>query len=362
MNQNTTKTVAASDVAEVVVPCLDLDQTLSFFIENLGFRVEMITPADNPKMAIVSGYGLRLCLRSGGSGKDIFLRLHSTDRKSQTLQAPNDTTIEIINPSVGVELPELRESLVVTPLTSDASWTVGRAGMRYRDLIPSRLGGVFIASHIHIPNGGPVPDYVHYHRIKFQMIYCKSGWVRVVYEDQGEPFVMHAGDCVLQPPEIRHRVLESSDNLEVIEIGAPAEHKTFAEHQITLPTAQLKPDRDFSGQRFVRHVAEKTPWLPWRYSGFEARNTGIDTATSGYASAMTVRAKKSAVITESKHQHELMFMFILSGSATLEAGSDHETKQLHVGTSVTLPSTLNFKFEATADDTQFLLVEVGSST
>ena len=362
MNQNTTKTVAASDVAEVVVPCLDLDQTLSFFIENLGFRVEMITPADNPKMAIVSGYGLRLCLRSGGSGKDIFLRLHSTDRKSQTLQAPNDTTIEIINPSVGVELPELRESLVVTPLTSDASWTVGRAGMRYRDLIPSRLGGVFIASHIHIPNGGPVPDYVHYHRIKFQMIYCKSGWVRVVYEDQGAPFVMHAGDCVLQPPEIRHRVLESSDNLEVIEIGAPAEHETFAEHQITLPNAQLKPDRDFSGQRFVRHVAEQSPWLPWRYSGFEARNTGIDTATSGYASAMTVRAKKSAVITESKHQHELMFMFILSGSATLEAGSDHETKQLHVGTSVTLPSTLNFKFEATADDTQFLLVEVGSST
>ena len=362
MNQNTAKTVAAPDVAEIVVPCLDLDQTLSFFIENLGFRIEMITPADNPKMAIVSGYGLRLCLRSGGSGKDIFLRLHSTDRKSQTLQAPNDTTIEIINPSVGVELPELRESLVVTPLTSDASWTVGRAGMRYRDLIPSRLGGVFIASHIHITNGGPVPDYVHYHRINFQMIYCKSGWVRVVYEDQGAPFVMHAGDCVLQPPEIRHRVLESSDNLEVIEIGAPAEHETFAEHQITLPNAQLKPDRDFSGQRFVRHVAEQSPWLPWRYSGFEARNTGIDTATSGYASAMTVRAKKSAVITESKHQHELMFMFILSGSATLEAGSDHETKQLQIGTSVTLPSTLNFKFEATADDTQFLLVEVGSST
>ena len=109
MNQNTAKTVAAPDVAEIVVPCLDLDQTLSFFIENLGFRVEMITPADNPKMAIVSGYGLRLCLRSGGSGKDIFLRLHSTDRKAQTLQAPNGTTIEIINPSVGVELPELRE-------------------------------------------------------------------------------------------------------------------------------------------------------------------------------------------------------------------------------------------------------------
>jgi hypothetical protein len=48
----------------------------------------------------------------------------------------------------------------------------------------------------------------------------------------------------------------------------------------------------------------------------------------------------------------------LSGSATLEAGNDRETKQLQVGTSVTLPSTLNFKFEVTADDTQFLIVQL----
>jgi mannose-6-phosphate isomerase-like protein (cupin superfamily) len=321
----------------------------------------MITPADNPTTAVISGYGVRLCLRSGGSGKGITFRLNSNSRATQTLHAPNGTTIEIINASNDVVLPELKESLVVTPLTSDASWTVGRAGMRYRDLIPSRFGGAFIASHIHIPSGGPVPDYVHYHRIKFQMIYCKSGWVRVVYEDQGESFVMNAGDCVLQPPEIRHRVLESSDNLEVIEIGAPAEHETFAEHTITLPTPTLQPDRDFAGQRFVRHIADQTPWLPWRHAGFEARNTGIDQATSGYANAMTIRAKKSAVFAESKHQNQLMFIFILSGSATLETGIDHETKQLQSGTSVTLPSTLNFKFEATADDTQFLLVEVGSS-
>jgi mannose-6-phosphate isomerase-like protein (cupin superfamily) len=353
--------MGTQEVAEVVVPCFDLDETLSFFLNSLGFRVEMITPADNPNTAIISGYGVRLCLRSGGSGKAITLRLNSNNRATQTLHAPNGTTVEIINSSTSVVLPELKESLVVRPLTSDASWTVGRAGMRYRDLIPSRLGGAFIASHIHIPNGGPVPDYVHYHRIKFQMIYCKRGWVRVVYEDQGESFVMNAGDCVLQPPEIRHRVLESSDNLEVIEIGAPAEHETFAEHTITLPTPTSQPNRDFAGQRFVRHIADQTPWLPWHHAGFEARNTGIDLATSGYANAMTIRANKRSVITESKHQNQLMFLFVLSGSATLETGDDRETKQLEVGASVTLPSMLNFKFEATADDTQFLLVEVGLS-
>jgi mannose-6-phosphate isomerase-like protein (cupin superfamily) len=353
--------MGTQEVAEVVVPCFDLDETLSFFLNSLGFRIEMITPADNPNTAIISGYGVRLCLRSGGSGRDITLRLNSNSRQTQTLHAPNGTTVEIINASADVVLPELKESLVVIPLTSDASWTVGRAGMRYRDLIPSRLGGAYIASHIHIPRGGPVPDYVHYHRIKFQLIYCKRGWVRVVYEDQGESFVMNAGDCVLQPPEIRHRVLESSDNLEVIEIGAPAEHETFAEHTITLPTPTSRPDRDFSGQLFVRHIADQTPWLPWRHSGFEARNTGIDLATSGYANAMTIRANKRSVITESKHQNQLMFLFVLSGSATLETGDDRETKQLEVGASVTLPSMLNFKFEATADDTQFLLVEVGLS-
>ena len=356
---NNKNQLTATDSAEVVVPCIELDPTLAFFTSELGFRVEMITPADNPNTAIISGYGVRLCLRSGGSGRDITLRLNSNSRQTQTLHAPNGTTVEIINASADVVLPELKESLVVTPLTSDASWTVGRAGMRYRDLIPSRLGGAFIASHIHISNGGPVPDYVHYHRIKFQMIYCKRGWVRVVYEDQGESFVMNAGDCVLQPPEIRHRVLESSDNLEVIEIGAPAEHETFAEHTITLPTPSLQPDRDFAGQRFVRHIADQTPWLPWRHAGFEARNTGIDLATSGYANAMTIRANKRSVITESKHQNQLMFLFVLSGSATLETGNDRETFQLEVGASVTLPSTHKFKLEISTDNTQFLLVEVG---
>ena len=71
-------------------------------------------------------------------------------------------------------------------------------------------------------------DYVHYHNVRFQIIYCYKGWVRVVYEDQGTPFVLQAGDCVLQPPRIRHRVIESSPGLEVIEIASPAEHETFA--------------------------------------------------------------------------------------------------------------------------------------
>ena len=62
-----------------------------------------------------------------------------------------------------------------------------------------------------------------------------KGWVRLAYEGQGEPFILEAGDCVLQPPEIRHRVLESSAGAEVIELGSPAEHITMADHDMTLP-------------------------------------------------------------------------------------------------------------------------------
>ena len=355
---NSKNQLTATDSAEVVVPCIELDPTLVFFTSELGFRIEMITPADNPNTAIISGYGLRLCLRVGGSGKDVSLRLRSATRSPQLLQAPNGTQIEIISATSQVVLPPLQEALVISEFASDASWTIGRAGMRYRDLVPSRLGGRVIASHIHIPNGGPVPDYVHYHRISFQMIYCKSGWVRVIYEDQGESFVMQAGDCVLQPPEIRHRVLESSDNLEVIEIGSPAEHETFAEHEIKLPTSTLRPDRDFSGQKFVRHIASESPWLPWRFSGFVSRNTGIDKVTNGLASTETVRGKQFAVMSQTSHEFSLMFLFVLKGSISLEVDIKESPIIFMAGSSITIPSDYSFQLKIRENDSEFLLVQV----
>jgi len=132
--------------------------------------------------------------------------------------------------------------------------------MQYRDLIPDRQGGQFIASHIRIPQGGPVGDNVHHHDIRLQLIYCYRGWVRLVYEDQGDPFVMHAGDCILQPPHSCHRVLKSSDGLEVIELGSLAEHMTYLDHDMTLPTGRERPARDFNGPRFMFHQAATAPW------------------------------------------------------------------------------------------------------
>ena len=340
----------------IVLPCIDLEETLKFFVDEVGFKLEMITPADNPRSAVIAGYGTRVCLDTEFSGAPGLLRLETNSETNSRKIAPNGTSIEFLSKNRTPIYVVLDDALIVSKLSAEVSMTTGRAGMIYRDLIPGRLGGRVIASHIHIPNGGPVPDYVHYHRVKFQMIYCKSGWVRVVYEDQGESFVMHAGDCVLQPPEIRHRVLESSDNLEVIEIGSPAEHETFAEHEITLPTSTLRPDRDFSGQKFVRHIATETQWLPWRFPGFVSRNTGIDKATAGFASAETVRGEVGATITDTKKSHELFFVFVLNGSVSLTTKEANQKTILNINSSVVIPSNCEFKLEITSPNTELLVV------
>lgn len=201
-----------------------------------------------------------------------------------------------------------------------AHWEVGRAEMLYRDLIPDRDGGRIIASHIRIPAGGPVPDYVHFHAVSFQIIYCYRGWVRVVYEDQGEPFLLEPGDCVLQPPRIRHRVLESSAGLEVIEVTGPAAHQTSADPTMELPTPLLRPERAFDGQRFVRHRAAGAPWQ--RRAGVAIRDLGIGEATGGLVTAEVVRVTAPIELCRARSVFALVLEGDRAGDAVLVPAGD----------------------------------------
>lgn len=357
-----------STTARIVLPCRDLDQSLAFFIDVLGFRVDAIWPADDPVTAVISGHGTRLKLRRDFDSAPGVLELTCDDPGSiadgvLTLEAPNGTVVHLLPNDPPIVVPSVCQSLAIQTAQGDATWGIGRAGMRYRDLIADRQGGRFIASHICIPNGGPVPDYVHFHKIRFQAIYCYRGWVRVVYEDQGESFVMNAGDCVLQPPRIRHRVLESSDNLEVIEIGCPAEHETIADHSITLPTLELNPDRHFGGQRFVRHVAATALWSPWRHAGFACRDIGIGSATGGLAGVRVIRpmakVKASETAQESgpeTHSGEFYFLFILNGSIVLTIdGTDHQFRERDC---VTIPAGMLFGFSKPSVNCELLEVSL----
>ena len=49
-------------LAHLVLPGGDLDETLRFFIDALGFRLDGIMPADEPRLARLSGHGLNLLL------------------------------------------------------------------------------------------------------------------------------------------------------------------------------------------------------------------------------------------------------------------------------------------------------------
>ena len=251
-------------------------------------------------------------------------------------------------------MPPTAQLLVVSRGAGAEAWGVGRAGMRYRDLVPDRLGGAFIASHIRILEGGPVADYVHFHKIRFQTIFCRKGWVLVAYEGQGEPLLMQAGDCLLQPPLIRHRVMESSAGAEVVEICAPAQHITIADRSMTLPNGDLQPGRNFGGQQFVFHVAAKSAWVPWRVPGYEVQDTGIDTATAGLAGVRVVRPVNAGVAAHQAHASEVCFYFVLSGTVSLTAQG--ETYRLGSDDSITLPDGLPYTLSEPSLDLTLLEV------
>lgn len=346
-----------------VIPCADLDATMDFFREALGFRIDVISPADSPSTVVMSGHGTTIRLqRVAGHFDPGVVQVLCDDPgdfglATTELTAPNGTRIQLLSADPGIEVPRLQQSLVVSTIRGNAQFGVGRAGMNYRDLIPDRQGGRFIASHIRIPDGGPVPDYVHFHKVRFQLIFVASGWVKVVYEDQGEPFVMEAGDCVLQPPTIRHRVLESSDGLEVIEIGCPAEHDTIAEHVITLPTGRTLPDREYGGQLFVRHRAASSAWDPFRVDGFVTQDLGIGHATHGLAGARVIEPRGGNRMPRSVIDNEFLFTYVLSGRADLETGAQ-PPQPLEAGDSFVIPADLPFALSGISADARFLEVSL----
>ncbi|WP_299655988.1 cupin domain-containing protein [uncultured Tateyamaria sp.] len=347
--------------AEIRLPTQELRDDIPFFTKVLGMRMDMIYPADDPSVAVFSGHGLRVRIEAGASEPPGTLRILTDDPDAfaggaRELVAPNGTRVEIDDLNPPLVMPETVHSFVVRRLADQAPWIIGRAGMHYRDLIPDRLGGSIIASHIRIPDGGPVPDMVHYHTVGFQLIFCYRGWVDLVYEDQGAPFRLHAGCCVIQPPEIRHRVLYASDNIEVIEIGVPAEHVTTIDHEMELPNGPANPERRFQGQRFVHHKVEDAVWRPFRLSGFEGRDTGIANGTAGVAGVQVAR-KGSGPLEWTAHDSDILFTFVMDGTMTLE-GEGRAPFALEPGDAFVVPPGMVTRYSNLSDDIELLEVSL----
>ena len=346
--------------AEIRLPTAELRNDLPFYTKTLGMRLDSIYPADNPEVAVLSGHGLRLRIQKGASEAPGTLRILTENPDAfaggqRSLTAPNGTRIEIDDLNPPMVLPATEHAFVVRRLADQAPWVIGRAGMHYRDLIPTRLGGAMIASHIRIPDGGPVPDMVHFHRVGFQLIFCVKGWVDVVYEDQGGPIRLNAGDCFIQPPQIRHRVLHASDGIEVIEIGVPADHVTEIDHDMTLPTPHLRPDRVWDGQRFVHNIGANGGFAAFRIPGFQARDTTINQGTQGVASVMV--ARPNGVAPWTTHQGDILFTYVMAGAMTLE-GQGKDPYRLSMGDAFVIPPGMATRYADATDDLELLEVSL----
>jgi len=123
------------------------------------------------------------------------------------------------------------KQLFSASLAKDAVYKTGlRSFMEYRDLgVETATHGQFRAHVIRIKKDADSHDLhttgLHQHLCDFQMFYVLNGWIKFVYEGQGE-HTFHAGDCIVQPAGIVHNELECSDDVEVLEIYSPAVHET----------------------------------------------------------------------------------------------------------------------------------------
>src|SRR5258707_12622897 len=99
---------------------------------------------------------------------------------------------------------------------------------KYRDLGIVKATNGMVRAHVirFVPPSRPEEVAKrHYHDVDFQMVYVLKGWLRSEFEGQGE-VLLRTGACWIQPPRIKHTVLEYSDDCEVLEIILPAEFET----------------------------------------------------------------------------------------------------------------------------------------
>ena len=119
-----------------------------------------------------------------------------------------------------------------------------RAYFEYRDLGIKRATRGKVVAHVIRARPGKAPHgQWHRHDCKVQFVYVLKG--TAVFEYEGVGMVkMKPGSCFYQPPGIRHREISHSNDLELIEIVAPANFRTVA---LEKPAARKSPARRSPG-------------------------------------------------------------------------------------------------------------------
>lgn len=99
---------------------------------------------------------------------------------------------------------------------------------QYRDLGIAGATSGMVRAHVikMVPPCDPAEvSKRHFHDVEFQMVYVLKGWIKGEYEGAGV-VTMREGSCWLQPPKIKHSVLDYSDDCELLEVIMPADFAT----------------------------------------------------------------------------------------------------------------------------------------
>ena len=116
------------------------------------------------------------------------------------------------------------------------------------------------------------------------------------------------------------------------------------DHELALPTTVLRPERDFGGQRFVRHVAADAVWQRSN-DGFSFRDLGIGDATAGLASVCVLR--EIAPDLPLMHDGEFLLLYVLAGDMTLRSEAEG-AQRLFSDDSCVVPAGVAFRLDAEA--------------
>lgn len=187
-------TVDATDETKSIrslVAAPEFESGLEFFVNKLGFKIVMISPADNPNYAILNRDQFTIALDKSAKAQPLSIEIPIEDQSliGTDLIGPNGTRVKYV--------PVIKRQNQVIDLhpiahvsrISDTQWVHGRAGMSYRSLTGNH-NEISVASQIRIEGSGKVDDWVHYHDVSFQTLFCINGSAKLVYEDQGEPLCL----------------------------------------------------------------------------------------------------------------------------------------------------------------------------
>ena len=154
--------------------------------------------------------------------------VRKASRSSSKVSARRRLAIAKGKPKSSSKAAPRKQTFVASQLNPNAFEGGLRSYAKYRDLgMAAATNGLAVAHVIKmIPPCDPaVVSKRHYHDVEFQMIYVLKGWIKGEYDGAGE-VTMVEGSCWLQPPKIKHTVLDYSDDCELLEIILPAQFDT----------------------------------------------------------------------------------------------------------------------------------------